>query len=300
MIYWLLRSASWLVRWVPSRPRRTIAGLLCEVVYWLWPEKRRCTIANMAYVLSLPAADRRVCRTARRSWYNYGRYLADFLNFPNVTAQHLLARLVDLSANEEGWTAIAQEGLARGKGIIIATAHFGNWDVAGSMVAAHMPLAAVVETFKDPRLDALIQGQRAEKNIRVIPMEGAGARQILTTLKKNEAVAIVVDRPLAAKDGVPVTFFGYTTYVPGGLAALALKVGATILPGFAYYDDRKPGVYYGKMCRPINAEVLPGKSSEERIQEITQQIYRALEEIISEHPDQWYMFRRFWPEEARP
>jgi lauroyl/myristoyl acyltransferase len=300
MIYWLLRSATWLVRWVPSRPRRTIAGLICEAVYWLWPEKRRYTIDNMAHVLGLPASDRRVRQVARRSWRNYGRYTADFLNFPNVTGPQLLARLVDISANEEGWLGIAQEALARRKGIIIATAHFGNWDVAGSMTAARIPLAAVVETFKDPRLNALIQGQRAEKNIRVIPMEGAGARHVLTTLKKNEAVAIVVDRPLTAKDGVPVIFFGHKTYVPGGPAALALKVGATIIPGFAYYDDRKPAVYYGKMCTPIRADALPGKSTEEQIQAITQQIYTALEAIITEHPDQWYMFRRFWPEETRP
>lgn len=300
MIYWLLRSATWLIRWAPTRPRRQIAGLICEAVYWLWPEKRRNTIDNMAHVLGLPASDRRVQQVARRSWRNYGRYTADFLNFPNVTGPQLLARLVDVSATEEGWLGIAKEALARGKGVIIATMHFGNWDVAGSMVAERIALAVVVETFKDPRMNALIQGQRAEKNMRVIPMEGAGARQILTTLKKNEVVAILVDRPMTPKDGVPITFFGSKTYVPGGPAALALKVGAAILPGFSWYDDKLPGIYYGRMGSPIIAEPIAGKTNEEQVQKITQHIYTALEEIITEHPDQWYMFRRFWPEEARP
>ena len=298
MIYWLLRSATWLIRWAPTRPRRQIAGLICEAVYWLWPEKRRNTIDNMAHVLGLPASHPRVRHMARRSWRNYGWYTADFLNFPNVTGPQLLARLVDVAAAEEGWLSIAKTALARGKGSIMATLHFGNWDVAGSMVAARISLAAVVETFKDPRMNALIQGQRAEKHIRVIPMEGMGARQILTTHKKNETVAILVDRPMTAKDGVPITFFGSTTYVPGGPAALALKVGAAILPGFAWYDEKTPGVYYGKLCPPIIAEPITGKTNEEQIIEITQRIYTVLEEIIREHPDQWYMFRRFWPEEA--
>ncbi len=300
MIYWLLRSATWLARWVPGRPRQSIAGLLCEAVYWLWPAKRQNTIENMACVLGRPASDRHVRRLARRSWRNYGRYLADFLNFPNITSQQLLKRLVDLTPIEGGWLQLVKEGLARGKGVIIVTAHFGNWDVAGAMVAAQVPIAAVVETFKDPRVNTLIQGQRADKGIRVIPMEGSGARQILTALKRNEAVAIVVDRPMTPKDGVPVTFFGRQTYVPGGVAALALKAGATIIPGFAYYDDRILDSYYGKMARPIIAGPVPGKSNDEQIVTLTQHIYGALEDIIAEHPDQWYMFRRFWPEEAQP
>lgn len=298
MIYWLLRSATWLAHWIPTGPRRTIGGLLCEAVYWGWPEKRRNTINNMAHILGRPATDRQVRQSARRSWKNYGRYMGDFFNFPNVTGEQLLARMIDVSPAEGGWMQIAKEGLARGKGVIFATAHFGNWDVAGAMVAARMPLAAIAETFKDPRVNALVQGQRAEKGIRVIPMEGIGARHVLHALKKNEVVAIVIDRPMTPKDGVPVTFFGSTTYVPGGVAALALKTGAAIMPGFAWYAESMPGAFYGRAGRPILAEPIPGKSTQERIIELTQYMYDALEEIVREVPEQWYMFRPFWPEES--
>jgi lauroyl/myristoyl acyltransferase len=297
MIYWLLRSATWLVRWTPSRPRQTIAGLLCEAVYWCWPEKRRNTINNMAQVLGRPASDRRVRRLARHSWRNYGRYLVDFFNFPNVTGAQLLEHLVDVSPAEGGWPQIAKEGLARGKGIIVASAHFGNWDVAGAMVASRISLAAVTETFKDPRVNTLVQGQRAEKGIRVIPMEGTGARKVLQALKNNEVVAIIVDRPMTAQNGVPITFFGRKAYAPAGLATLALKARATITIGLAWYAEEMPGVFYGRMYRPIIAEPVPGKSTEEQVAELTQRIYSAMEETIRENPAQWYMFRPFWPEE---
>ena len=298
MIYWLLRSATWLVRWIPDTPRRIIAGRLCELVYWGWPEKRRNTINNMAHVLGRPATDHQVQRVARQSWVNYGRYMGDFFNFPNITSMQLLERMVDISPADGGWVQLVKEGLARGKGVIFATAHFGNWDVAGGMVGARFPVAAIAETFKDPRVNDLVQGQRAAKGIRVIPMEGTGARKVLQALKNNEIVAIVMDRPMTPKDGTPVTFFGSTTYVPSGVAALALKTGATIMPGFAWYAEALPGAFYGKAFRPILAEPVPGKSTQERIIELTQQMYDAFEETVREAPDQWYMFRPFWPEES--
>lgn len=299
MVYWLLRSATWLIRWVPSTPRQVIGSLLCQAVYWGWPEKRRNTIDNMAHILGLPASDRQVRRVARLSWRNYGRYLVDFLNFPNVTSQQLLAHLEEQVSPEGSWQEVTQAALARGKGAMIVTAHFGNWDMAGTLFASRFPVSAIAETFKDPRLNALIQGQRAEKGIQIIPMEGTGARKALRALKNNEAVAIVMDRPMTPKDGVPITFFGSTTYVPGGVAALALKAGATIIPGFAWYDEAPLHMHY-KVCRPIIAEPDPGKSTEERIAELTQQMYNALEEVVTQTPAQWYMFRAFWPLAAIP
>jgi KDO2-lipid IV(A) lauroyltransferase len=104
---------------------------------------------------------------------------------------------------------------------------------------------------------------------------------------------------MTPKDWTPITFFGCKTYVPGGPAALALKAGATILPGFAWYAEGMPTVNYGRMYCPIIAEPVPGKSTEEQVTELTQRIYNVLEAMIREAPAQWYMFRPFWPEEAR-
>jgi KDO2-lipid IV(A) lauroyltransferase len=264
-------------------------------VYWGWPEKRRNTIDNMAHVLGRPATDRQVRRLARRSWRNYGRYVADFLNFPNITGQQLLAHLEDQTPFEGGWPQVTRTALARGKGVLVVTAHFGNWDVAGSLFASYFTFSAIAETFKDPRLNDLFQSQRLQKGMQIIPMEGSGTRKVLRALHQSEIVAILVDRPLTAKDGVPITFFGQTTYVPGGPAALALKTGAAIVPGFAWYADTPRGAFHTTVWEPIIAEPEPGKSQEERIRNLTQRIYDAIEAIIRAHPDQWFMFRAFWP-----
>jgi lauroyl/myristoyl acyltransferase len=298
MIYWLLRSATWLIRWIPSTPRQVMGGLLCQIVYWGWPEKRRNTIENMAHILGRPTSDRQVRQVARRSWHNYGRYVADFLNFPNITSQQVVACFEDKTTLEGGWREVTKTALARGKGVLMVTAHFGNWDSAGALFASHFPCSAIAETFKDPRLNHLIQSQRAAKGLQIIPLEGSGARKALRALHQGEIVAIVVDRPLTAKDGVPITFFGQTTYVPGGPAALALKVGAAIVPGFAWYANAPRGTFYSKVWEPIIAEPESGKTQDEQVRALTQRIYNALEEMIRTHPDQWFMFRAFWPQAA--
>ncbi len=293
MLYRLTRALCWAAGHTPRRPRLAVAGVLCEVVYWLWAEKRRVTIRNMAQVLGLPPNHPRVRWTARRSWRNYGRYVADFFYLPNATVPAIAARLRDV-APPPGWAGQMDRGRAAGSGaLLVPTAHFGNWDVAGVMVGSHLPLHVIAETFPDPRLNDLVQRQRSALGMTVIPMERT-PRRILRVLQEGGAVATPVDRPLAAGEGVPVVFFGRRCYVPGGIAQLALKTGAAIVPGFVYYDDDYSPAYYGYAAEPI----LPVASSnrEADVTALTQRIYDVIEEHVRAHPTQWYMFRPFWPD----
>jgi KDO2-lipid IV(A) lauroyltransferase len=191
------------------------------------------------------------------------------------------------------WQDMTRQAFAPGKGTVIATAHFGSWDIAGAIFARHFPLSAIAETFKDPQFNALMQGHRIEKRMGIIPMENA-PRRVLQDLRENKAVAIVVDRPVSKEKGVEVTFFGKKAYVPGGPAALALKAGATILPGFVWYGRKNH--FYLRAFAPIYPQPYQGPAEREReIARLMQAIYAALEEIIAEWPTQWFMFRPFWP-----
>lgn len=293
MVFWLTQAASWLAGKVPRRLRLALAGPLTTLVYYAWASKRRVTIANMARILGTTPSDPRARRLARDSWRNYGRYLSDFFYLPNSTSAEVLARMRDVSG-EPGAFGRIDEALARGKGLIIVTAHFGAFDVAGVMVAARTPLAVIADTFTDPRLDELIQGQRAQFGLTVIRAEKS-PRPILRALKDNQAVAILADRPLPPGQGMPVTFFGARCYVPGGVAQLAQLSGAVVAAGFAYYDEQFSETYYGVLGEPIIPE--PTGDREADISALTQRIYSELERVIRERPDQWYMFRPFWPAE---
>jgi lauroyl/myristoyl acyltransferase len=292
MVYWLTQAASWLAGKVPRRLRLALAGSLTTLVYYVWVSKRRVTIANMARILGAQPNDPRARRLARASWRNYGRYISDFFYLPNATSQAVLARTRDVSGGAGAFGRI-DEALARDKGLIIVTAHYGAFDVAGVIVAAHTPLAVIADTFTDPRMDELIQNQRASFGLTVIRAEKS-PRPILRALKENRAVAIVADRPMAPGEGTPVTFFGARCYVPGGPAQLALLSGAAVATGFCFYDERHSETYYALLDEPIIPE--PTGNREADVIALTQRIYSGLEEAIRKRPEQWYMFRPFWPE----
>lgn len=290
MVYWLTRVASWLMGKIPRRARLALAGPLTTLVYYAWVSKRRVTIANMAQVAGVSPDDPRARRLARQSWRNYGRYLSDFFYLPNASREQVMARVRDVTPAPGAFAGI--DVAASGKGVIIATAHFGAWDIAGVAVASQRPLSVLVDTFTDPRMDDLIQGQRAQFGLQVLRAEKS-PRPILRALGENQAVAIVADRPLPEGEGTPITFFGRRCYVPGGVAQLALLSGAPIAVGCARYDDQFSSTYY-----LVLADVIaPVRTSDRQADTInlTQQVYSALERVIAEHPDQWFMFRPFWP-----
>lgn len=293
MVYWMTQFASWLAGKVPRRARLALAGPLTTLVYFVWASKRRVTTANMAHILGVSPRDPQARRLARQSWRNYGRYLSDFFYLPNATREQVLARLTDITPAPGAFAGLAR-ALEQGSGLIIATAHFGAWDIAGVMVAADQPLYVLADSFVDPRMDDLIQGQRAHFGLRVLRAEKS-PRPILRALKERHPVAIVADRPLSAGDGTPITFFGQRCYVPGGVAQLSLLSGAPIAIGGAFYDDSFSSTYYMTLEEVIYPERTGAREAD--IATLTQRVFSGLERMIARHPDQWYMFRPFWPEQ---
>jgi lauroyl/myristoyl acyltransferase len=296
LIYYLTRVASWLAGHIARPVRLALAGPITVLVYYAWAAKRRATIANMAQVLGVPENDPRARRLARQSWRNYGRYISDFFYLPNATFDELLPRMKDVSP-APGAFGFIDQALAPGKGVILVSFHFGAWDVAAVMVRSHVPIDLIVESFDDPRMDKLVMDQRGKLGLGIIRIEKT-PRRILRALQENRVVAVAVDKPVPADQGVPVTFFGKTCYVPGGIAQLALKSGAAILPGYCRYDKSYSSTYYIGAAPPI----FPQRTGDKRADTIglMQQMFDAMEEIIQQYPDQWEMFRRFWPEEDAP
>ena len=293
-IYFLARSGNTLARWTPQSVRHALGASIGAASYWGWPSKRYVTRLNIAQITGRPVHDPYVNRLALASWRNYGRYASDFINFPHLDVKTIDQNVRDLSEGEGGWHGHMQAALQAGRGALLVSAHFGNWELAGAILARHHTVSAVAETFSDEQLNQLFQDQRREKGIGIIPL-GSSMRPILRILQQNQIAGIIVDRPMSENQGTEVTFFDRKTYVPGGPAALALKGGAAIVPGFVWYGHHDE--FYIRAFRPIFPK--QGKSSERaaEISRLTQCIYDVLEVMIREWPTQWYMFRQFWPSE---
>ncbi len=285
--YFAWRGVSAVVGRLPLRVAYGVAAALGTAGYYTWPRGRRSMLANYAVVLPGASKAERE-RVARQSLVNYCRYLVDFIRFPRATP-------ADVSASVGG--APEYERLARemegGRGVVVVCMHFGNWDAgAGATAARGFPVSVVAETFGDARLDGMVVGARERLGMRVLKLESAGP-SLLRVLKKGEVLALLVDRPLEG-EGVRVPFFGREIEVPAGPARLALRTGAKVLPT-AFPRIVRGRAEFETWC-DWGIELPDSGDAAENVRLLTAQIVAAHERFIRERPDQWYMFRRMWPE----
>jgi KDO2-lipid IV(A) lauroyltransferase len=186
-----------------------------------------------------------------------------------------------------------KDALGRGKGIILASAHFGTIELAGLRLADFTNFHAVYDTFRPAYLDQLIQRKRREKGIGLIP--ASNVKEMLRVLKQNGTLTVLFDRPLERAKGVPVRFFGRETAVPGGPAVLAMKTGATILPVYVFRQPDR--TFEGVFFPPITW--TPSGQRERDVQAIMQKLMETLQSVVARRPDQWYMFRPMWPDDVQ-
>ncbi len=281
----LVELGALLDRWMATPLKMGLAGLIGRLLFAFVPRLRRHTIANMAVVLDLPPTDKRVRQLARRSVIAYAEHGVDFLRSYRMTPAELL-RLTAKIDGYDHFKALHEMG----RGGIMVTAHFGNWEWCGGLVSLDHPTHAVAETFGSRALTAFLDHVRARKNIRSIQLGGA-AREILRVLRRGEYVALLADRPTPGK-GVRVEFFGRTTQVPEGAAALALRAGSPLMVGGVVRNDDGTYSAYGMPLIVVD----PHRPKAQAVAQAMQQVMYDLETLIRKAPWQWYMFRPMWPE----
>jgi lauroyl/myristoyl acyltransferase len=282
MVYWGHVVGTFLMRFIPL-------SIAYRLVAWSTPlalavfargHVRRAT-DNMRQVLGPQADPHEAKRLTRAAFANYARYMVDLVRMP-----HLQPRELNKSIRIDGWEHV-EAAFRYGKGVVFATGHIGNWDMAGVAFAARgHPVSALVETLKPARWNERVQRTRTAAGVKAIPIE-TGLRDMLAALRKREGLAVLVDRPLE-EDGVAVTFFGRPTRVPGGAATLALRTGSPVVPAALVRDPAGQG-YLAHIGPPIVGE----KGDDASV--VTQRIMSWLEGIIRRYPDQWFMFRQMWP-----
>lgn len=275
------KLASWLTWKLP--PALTYAGATIggELYYWLARQHSRNADYNMMIVLGEKQITRRVRQVARRSFRNYAKYMIDFLRQPHLSAQEIIAL-----CTTSGWNYI-EEASQQGKGVMLVTPHFGNWDGSAVVVVGHgYQYSAVAKDFDPPELNELIQGARRGKGIQIYSLKDS-VRGLLSTLKNNGKVVLMLDSPLR-NEGVMVKFFDRYVRMAGGPGTLVYRTGSRVVLG---YIVRQPGnrSYYGCWEPPLQYE-LNGERDHD-IEAITQAIATAIEKLVRRHPDQWYMFR---------
>ena len=271
---------------LPARLTYAGAVALGELTYLLWPSRRQVTKQNFSVVLGKPEDHPDVARVARRTFRNFAKYVTEIMRFPQL--DHLdFAKLVRV----EGWEHL-REGLARKRGVIFVSIHFGNFDLGGARIANDVKLNVIADDLTNQRLMDLLVGNRSHKNITIHSPVGA-AKKVLGALRRNEMVGLMMDLGprVDAFDNVEADFFGTPTRFPSVAANLARVSGAPILVTAVVRE--RDNTFRG-IALPLIA-VERTREAAEDIQRATQAIASGLERFVREWPDQWYIFRPMWP-----
>ncbi|HCG03399.1 MAG TPA: hypothetical protein DEV93_23045 [Chloroflexi bacterium] len=291
-LYLVIQVGAFLSRFIP-RPWRyligTAVGDLVFFVWGLWGDKRNVLLANTATVLDLPPRDPRVRHFALKSIRNYCKYLVEFLDLPNLDSEHKTVASMKITGLEN-----LLDALDEGKGVILASAHFGTIEVGGLRLADFTDFHAVYDTFRPEYLDRLIQRKRREKGINLVGV--SNVREMFRVLRSGGTLTMLFDRPVQRDKGVPVRFFGRETAVPAGPALLAMKTGAALLPVFMY---RQPDRSFESVIYPPVTWTATGEKDKD-LQAIMQRLIDILQSVVRARPDQWYMFRPMWPPAQSP
>jgi Kdo2-lipid IVA lauroyltransferase/acyltransferase len=282
--YWLVATVARCLGALPRRLARGFATILVWIVYHALGRLRRVGFRNLELALPETSLAERE-RILRGVYRHLGWQLVEFCRMPRYTAE-----------NTRGW--IRAEGLerylaaqGRGKGVLILTGHLGAWELSSfyHSLMGH-PMGMVIRRLDNRRLDAFVNGIRCLHGNRVFHKDDFG-RGLLSAMRHGDSVGILMDTNMTPPQGLFADFFGVRACTASGLAHIALRTGAAVLPGFLVWEpaERQYVLHFGE-------ELLFSSTGDTPVDlhAATQKCNDVLESWIRRYPDQWLWIHRRW------
>jgi lauroyl/myristoyl acyltransferase len=282
--YYIYLLGQFIALVLPLRLAYCLAVFLADLYYFFAFGDRRCVNANLEAIF--PRKSNKDLRKINRQVFrNFAKYLVDFFRFEKINRQ-----FIDHNVKLENLHYF-DEALARGKGAVVLTAHLGNWELGGVVIAQlGYPFWAVALPHKSKKVNDFFVAQRNRKGVQVISI-GKAVRSCISEIRNNHMVALVGDRDFSEK-GILIDFFGKPTHFPEGPAALSLMTGSSIVPGFML---RNPDDSFTlRIEKPI--EFKPSGNKPKDLADLIVIYKNIIEDYIRKYPDQWYVFHKFWME----
>lgn len=282
---------------VPRLPRflhPPVAAVTALIFFFMLKQERRAVTGNLRRV----SGKRGLALQWKVYWvfYSFCDLMVSYCFVPQATHSQLLGMLVD---PERGGDKIDQ-CLAAGNGLIVWTAHVGNWEFASRLLEMHGPPVNVARVVEDKPAEITLRNLMASERLKIVDLRwGVPATiELLQALRRNEIVAMQGDR-VYQRHNADVPFFSQPTSFPLGPFLLSQVSGAPVLPGFVIRQGWLR--YHALMGDPIPA--VPSQVSsgdgDAGLQEALGQAVRFLEKTLTTHYDQWMNFFDFWPVASR-
>jgi KDO2-lipid IV(A) lauroyltransferase len=265
-----------LLKWTPVAVSFAIARVLTSILDLAIPRLRRTARVNLK-LAGYPEQQHDAIIDG--VFASIARLIAVFAKFPYLT-QRELPKWIGYDGLEH-----FRQAKKGGKGVLFATAHFGNWELSAF---AHGVLTeamnVVVRPLDNPFIDRFVEHYRTLGGNRIIEKKNA-ARGIVRALAANEAVGILIDQNTTPQEGVFIDFFGVKACAGSAFVKLAHHTGAAVLPGFAFWS-KKEKRYVLRFYPPVH---MTGDVTHD-----TQRLHSVIESIVREFPDQWLWIHRRW------
>ena len=279
-----MRSMVALLGLLPRSAARGVGAGIGATAFRLLSRLRKTGLRNLelAYPQKTRAERLKILRDEYRS---LGWQMAEFCQMSKYTP-------------ESATKFIRYEGLdnylaarARGNGVLVVTGHLGAWELS-SFYHSLMgyPMSLVIRRLDNPRVDALVNTIRTRHGNRVIHKDDF-ARGLITAMHAGETVGILMDTNMTPPQGVFVPFFGIEACTASGLARVALRSGAAVLPGFLLWEEseQKYVLHFGE-----ELELIRTGNAADDIVANTALFTAAIESTIRRYPGQWLWLHRRW------
>jgi len=233
----------------------------------------------------------------RESLRHHARSLVELARLAGSSEQR--ARLVDAveirgTANADRARALAPEG----RGVVVVTAHLGNWELClAAMAAAGYPMAVVHHGLRRPGLSAWLAGVRTRQgDVELVELGTARAGEVLAALRAGRHLVAMMDQNARRDEGSFASFFGAPACTRRGPVVLALRMGVPLLPAFSHRVGEGPHhrVEFGEPIELERPERLGGETLDALVDAGLERVNRVIEAAIRAHPEQWiWSHRRF-------
>jgi KDO2-lipid IV(A) lauroyltransferase len=269
---------------LPRLLARVFAIAISRLVYLFHVRLRQVGMRNLEMAFPEKSEKERK-RILRAEFTSLGRQLAELCQFPRYTPENIDEVVIyEQLGNYE-------RAYERRKGVLFLTAHFGGWELSAFAHSLHgHRVNIVMRPMDNPYLDGMLQSYRTMHGNKVVPKDDF-VRGLLAAMKAGETVGILMDTNMTPPQGVFVDFFGIPACTASGLARIALRTDAAVVPGFTIWDEslRKYRLRFDPALELVRTGDL-----EADIVTNTQNFTKVIEGYVRQYPEQWLWVHRRW------
>jgi KDO2-lipid IV(A) lauroyltransferase len=269
---------------LPRGLARKAGAAIGGLAYAATPRLRRVGLRNLA--LAFPEKAEAERESILRGMYRQlGWQLAEFCQMPSYTLERA-SKFIRYEGLEH-YRAAKQ----RGQGVLVLTGHLGAWEMSSFYHSlAGYPMGMVIRRLDNPWVNRLVNDIRTQHGNRVLPKDDF-ARGLIGAMRAGETVGVLMDTNMTPPQGVFVDFFGHAACTASGVARVALRTGAAVLPGFLMWEPAEKKYVLHFLSELPLADT--GDAEHDAITN-TQTFTTALEDVIRQYPEQWLWVHRRW------